>query len=224
MAHQPGLEVVVPPTDPEIASKAHSTWQNSHIQLDTSPEVVPIELLQRQSHRPEAIYASKESEKEPTIVTSKERSHLLAKPTPRYLRYLKGRHGRLFTLIGVGVIIIVVVAAVVGGVIGSRRSHSVSSTAAPGTPTSSPSPPRTTTTPSRPLQSNSGLAVAGWRKQNDFFNLRIFYQDQDDGLRFAEYRSDGAGWGGSTKVDREDVLSNTTLGATVILQMNPVSP
>ncbi|KAI0971465.1 hypothetical protein F4678DRAFT_85102 [Xylaria arbuscula] len=217
MSDQPGLEVVVPGANPEVASQSHSTSQNRYAYSDTSPEVVPIELLHRQSHRPEAIYAL-ESEKELITNASEERSHGLANLIEKSF---KGRHGRLI-LIGIGILILIVVGAVVGGVVGSRRSDSVSSTATPGTPTSpSSSSPTSAVTSSRPIQSNSGLAVAGWRTQNDYFDFRVFYQDQDDDLRFSEYQSDGAGWGNSTKVDREDVMLNTTLGATVILEMNP---
>ncbi|KAI1365502.1 hypothetical protein F5Y08DRAFT_303804 [Xylaria arbuscula] len=221
MAHQPGLEVLVPPSDPEIISKNHSTSRNTY--TDLAPEVVPVELLHHQSHRPEAILARKDHEKVSAIVTSEESSYALGNPAPGYSKYLHGRHRRLLTLSGIGIFILIIVAAVVGGVVGSKRNDtsSVSPIATPGTPTSSASLPKSTVTPPRPLQSNSGLAVAGWRTQDEFFNLRIFYQDQDDGLKFSEYKSDGAGWGGTTKVDREDILSNTTLGATVILEMNP---
>ncbi|KAI0444553.1 hypothetical protein F4803DRAFT_243909 [Xylaria telfairii] len=219
---QPGLEVVAPQADLEVASQSRSTLQNSHTHLDSSPEVVPIEYYHPQSHKPEANHALEVGEKGLISSSSEERNHGSANLTPKFL---KGRRGR-FILIGIGVFILVVVAAVVGGVVGSRRSDSVSSTATSGEPISSSPPtssssPTSTGTSSRPLQSNTGLAVAGWRTQNDFFTLRVFYQDQDDGLRFSEYNSDGAGWGASTKVDREDVLSNTSMGATAILQMNP---
>ncbi|KAI0518044.1 hypothetical protein F5B22DRAFT_645293 [Xylaria bambusicola] len=192
MRDQPGLEVVVPRADLEVASQSYSTSQNHYAYSDISPEVVPIELLHRQSHRPEAIYAFG-SEKELINNPSGVRGHGLANLTEKSFN-----------------------------VVGSRRSDSVSSTAALGTPTSSSSSsPISGVTSSRPIQSNSGLAVAGWRTQNEFFNFRVFYQDQDDALRFSEYQSDGAGWGNSTKVNREDVMLNTTLGATIILENNP---
>lgn len=215
---QPGLEVVAPQADLEVAS------QNSHTHLDNSPEVVPIEYYSP-SPKPEETHAFKESgEKEAISSSSAERSHGPANLTPTFL---KGRRGRLI-LIGIGIFILIVVAAVVGGVVGSRRSDTISSTAisntpTSSTPTSSSSSPTSTITSSRPIQSNAGLAVAGWRTQTDFFTLRVFYQDQDNSLRFSEYNSDGAGWGKSTKVDREDVLTNTSMGATAILTMNPVS-
>lgn len=214
---QPGLEVVTPQADLEVASQFCSTLQNSPTHLDTSPEVVPIEYYHPQLRKPETSRAFEKGENGLIVCSSEERSHGSAKLTPKFL---KGRRGRLI-LIGIGIFILLVVAAVVGGVVGSRRSDSVSSIATSGTPTSSSPSPTPTVTSSRPLQSNAGLAVAGWRTQNEFFNLRVFYQDQDGGLRFSEYNSDGAGWGNSTKVDREGVLSNTSIGATVILTMNP---
>ncbi|KAI8954391.1 hypothetical protein F4801DRAFT_587499 [Xylaria longipes] len=215
MADQSGLEVVFP-TDPKIVSQSRSTSQKFPTYVDTYPEVVPLELLHRQSLRPEAIQLLEESEKIWISGSLGERNHGLANLTPKFF---KGRYGRLI-LVGVGIFIVVIVASVVGGVIGSRGSDSVSSTPKSGSPTPSSSSPTSTLTPSRPLQSNSGLAVAGWRT-GDFFNLRVFYQDQDDGLRFSDYRSDGSGWGNSIKVEREAVLSNTTLGATAILEWNP---
>lgn len=232
---QPGLEVIVLPAGPEVASQSCSALQNSHRQLDTSPEVVPIEYYLPQSHRPEAIYPFGEVGKALISVSLEEKSHGSASLAAKYLK----RRRRQLNLIGFGLSILFVVSAVVGGVVGSRRSDSVSSSTATtiattiitrtatttkGTQTSSSSSSRFTGTPSRPPQSNLGLAVAGWRTQNEFFSFRVFYQDQDDGLRFSEYNSRGAGWDNSTKVDREDVLSDTSIGATVKLDMNPVSP
>lgn len=235
---QPGLEVVVSPADPEVASQSRSTLQNSHNQLDTPVEVDPIEYYNPQPHRPEAIYPFGKGGKGLISISSEEKNHGSASLAAKFL---KGRRGRLI-LIGIGAFILIVVSGVVGGAVGSRRSSdSASSTTATatatatttitiptptpqGTPISSSLSPGFTAEPSWPLQSNLGLSVAGWRTQNEFFSLRVFYQDQDDGLRFSEYKSDATGWGNSTKVDREDVLSNTSIGATVILEINPVSP
>ncbi|KAJ2970914.1 hypothetical protein NUW58_g9557 [Xylaria curta] len=216
MADQPGLEVVVPP-EQRTTSQFRSVSQNLRTSLDTFPEVVPFELLNHRSLKPEAIPPFEEEGNGSISGPSGERNNGLTTLTPKFLT---GPYGRRI-LIGIGILIVAVVAAVVGGVIGSRRSNSVSSTPTSGSTTPPPPPPTSTLTVSRPLQSNSGLAAAGWRTQGGFFNLRVFYQDEGDGLRFSEYKSDGSGWGNSTKVDRRDVLSNTTLGATAILDMSP---
>ncbi|KAI1129492.1 hypothetical protein F5Y10DRAFT_276686 [Nemania abortiva] len=218
---QPGLEVVVHPVDPEVAPRYRPTLQNSHTRLDTAPEVVPIEYYRGQSHRPEAIHAFGKSERELISGSSEERSYGSADFTPKFL---KGRRRRLI-LIAFGIFSLIVVVAVASGVVGSRRGDSVSSTATSGAPTSSFSSPTSTATSTstspHPLQPNAGLAVAGWRKQNEFISFRVFYQDPDNGLQFSEYNSDGAGWGNSTNVNREEILSNTSIGATVILTENP---
>ncbi|KAI1108975.1 hypothetical protein F5Y14DRAFT_434228 [Nemania sp. NC0429] len=224
---QPGLEVVVPPTDPEVASPSRSTLQNSHTPLDAPPEVVPIEYYDR-SHRAEAIYPYGESaEEEAKGIPSEETSHGSASPAANFLN---GRRG-LLILVGIAAFVLLAVSAVVGGVLGSRDRESAPLTTGTtsmtmtatteGTQTSSPSSPESTGAPSHPRQSSPGLAVAGWRTSNESFTFRLFYQDKDDGLRFSEYNSGGVGWGNSTKVERADVLSNTSIGANVIMQVDP---
>lgn len=148
---------------------------------------------------------------------------------------------RLYILIVV--LVLALIGAIVGGVVGglSRRNHDASSeesTSIPVTSVASDSPTKTvvvdsstsstissTPTPTATLQSlrpNSKLAVTGWRADGGF-NIRLFYQDRKDNLRFSEYSSDEDSWSSSNKVLATDVMSGTPIGVGTHVPVDPVS-
>ncbi|KAI0098060.1 hypothetical protein GGR51DRAFT_552722 [Nemania sp. FL0031] len=223
MDDQPVLEVATSAFS-QPASHALSTLQAIPTSSETSPEVVPFELLNGQSAGLEVVQPLEEREKWLTEGSSKNIHSVLVNlnQKPHTASY------RRRVLIGVGILAIVVVAVTVGSIMGSRHSGSL----AHGTPASDvtpnsllptlPSPsPTVTLTPLYPNQSPLRLAVSGWRTTGGLFYFRVFYQDKDDSLWFLQYNSDGNTWGSPTKVEIEGAMSDTALGAAVVRNYSP---
>ncbi|KAI1770526.1 hypothetical protein F4818DRAFT_446141 [Hypoxylon cercidicola] len=139
---------------------------------------------------------------------------------------------RLYMLIAISVLVLVGAAA--GGVVGglSRRNRDASSEASTAVPDPTTKPTlggsislstTTTPTPTATLQSlrpNSRLAVTGWRVDMGF-NIRLFYQDRKDNIRFSDYSSDEGSWSSPNKVAATDVMPGTPIGAGTYLVFDP---
>ncbi|KAI1121777.1 hypothetical protein F5Y10DRAFT_282214 [Nemania abortiva] len=198
---QPGLEVV---TSADLKATSHFVLTSQRVPISsyTAPEVVPLEFLNDRSPGPEALQFLEEKEQclveEDSVGTN-------------------SRYGRCF-IIWASVLLLVIISSIVGGAIGSGSNHDSSPTP-PSSLTPSSSSPASTS--ALLLRSNSKLAVSGYRTEGEFFNSRIFYQDEADNLWFSEYKSDGSGWGNSTKVAREGILTNTAVGVTAIASYDP---
>ncbi|KAL6901279.1 hypothetical protein GGI43DRAFT_404450 [Trichoderma evansii] len=80
------------------------------------------------------------------------------------------------------VLVVVVVAAIVGGVLGSRHHHNSATSSTP-----SPSSPNS-------IASNSSIAVTGWWETTNQYNIRLFYQGNDEQLRMISYSSNDDKW------------------------------
>ncbi|KAI1376299.1 hypothetical protein F4677DRAFT_419526 [Hypoxylon crocopeplum] len=148
--------------------------------------------------------------------------------------HVKVKRWVLWLVIGV-VIILVGVGAVLGGVLGTRAEGEKSSNSG-GIPTSSNttngtspntspdiSPNTSTSTPSRPIRSGSRLAVTGYRTETDY-SIRLFFQDQDNQLRFSDKESSGANWTESTVLDSlpYQPMENGSIAAGSYLFDDPV--
>ncbi|KAI4868175.1 hypothetical protein F4820DRAFT_151811 [Hypoxylon rubiginosum] len=231
---QPGLEVA-PDSGLELAHPSSSAFAE-HL----SPEAVPHEYYGKGTwYGPEVV--SSQGCYDEAVLNS---SPLPAKQESAGLEPIstltqgKSRR-RLYILIVV--LVLALIGAIVGGVVGglSRRNHDASSeesTSIPVTSVASDSPTKTvvvdsstsstissTPTPTATLQSlrpNSKLAVTGWRADGGF-NIRLFYQDRKDNLRFSEYSSDEDSWSSSNKVLATDVMSGTPIGVGTHVPVDP---
>lgn len=92
-----------------------------------------------------------------------------------------------------------------------------------GDSTTSPTPTPTPTPTLLSLQSNSRLAVSGWRADGGF-KIRLFYQDKKDNLRFSDYSSDEGRWSSSNKISAGGIKPGTPIGAGAHVPNDPVSP
>lgn len=90
------------------------------------------------------------------------------------------------------VLVLVVVAAVVGGVLGSRHHHNF---AASSNSSSTPSPSSTPSSSSpNSIAPSSSIAVTGWWETTSQYNIRLFYQGNDEQLRMIGYSSSDDKW------------------------------
>lgn len=153
---------------------------------------------------------------------------------------LEKNKSRLRVYVLIVVLVLVLVGGIVGGVVGglASRHHNANSegesTAMPvasniptgsvaGDSTTSPTPTPTPTPTLLSLQSNSRLAVSGWRADGGF-KIRLFYQDKKDNLRFSDYSSDEGRWSSSNKISAGGIKPGTPIGAGAHVPNDPVSP
>ncbi|KAI1779425.1 hypothetical protein F4818DRAFT_399278 [Hypoxylon cercidicola] len=106
----------------------------------------------------------------------------------------------LWTVGGV-VLMLVIIGAVLGGILGARSTGShnsttiISNSTSNGTTPDSPNP-----TPPQSIRAGSRLAVTGYRTKSDY-SIRLFYQDQNNRLRFTDKENVGANWTEPTVLD-----------------------
>ncbi|KAI6093477.1 hypothetical protein F4821DRAFT_220702 [Hypoxylon rubiginosum] len=107
----------------------------------------------------------------------------------------------LWTVGGI-ILILVIIGAVLGGILGTRRSNSYDDNGAiPSNSTSNETTPdSTSSTPVQSIKVGSKLAVTGYRTKTDY-SIRLFYQDQNNQLRFMDKENVGANWTEPTLLD-----------------------
>ncbi|KAI8960761.1 hypothetical protein F5Y11DRAFT_349181 [Daldinia sp. FL1419] len=127
--------------------------------------------------------------------------------------------GAILLLLGIG--------ATLGGIMGSRAHWSVSydqidsNTTSNGTTSSSPSPPKST--PTQSIKVGSRLAVTGYRTDTDY-SIRLFFQDQDNQIRFLDKEKASANWTKTTALDTlpYEPMENGSIAAGSYLFPDPV--
>ncbi|KAI1798619.1 hypothetical protein F4811DRAFT_174455 [Daldinia bambusicola] len=111
--------------------------------------------------------------------------------------------------IGGAIVLLLGAGATLGGVLGSRARWSdgderIDSKTTPNTTSNttsnrtSPSPPKST--PMQSIKVGSKLAVTGYRTGSDY-SIRLFFQDQDNQIRFTDRESASASWTATTVLD-----------------------
>ncbi|KAK6948285.1 hypothetical protein Daesc_010050 [Daldinia eschscholtzii] len=136
----------------------------------------------------------------------------------------------LWTICG-AIVLLVGIGATLGGIIGSRAHWSSSNeqvdfNTTPGdTNDTSPSTPKPTPTPT-PTQSikvGSRLAVTGYRTGADY-SIRLFFQDQDNQIRFTDKEKANANWTKTTVLDtlEYEPMENGSIAAGSYLFADPV--
>jgi hypothetical protein len=135
---------------------------------------------------------------------------------------LKRPNRKKWIWIGAVAAVCVIVGGVVGGVVGSRATGGgttpPSATASP-TASSTASP----TAAAFAVRKNTRLAVTGW-KSEQADNIRLFYQDAEDRIRYSTLSSiDRGGWSRSTVLGLA-AEPGTPLAACSFVARNPVSP
>ncbi|KAI1874221.1 uncharacterized protein JN550_002800 [Neoarthrinium moseri] len=111
------------------------------------------------------------------------------------------RRKRRIFCIGTTIFVVIVLGAVLGGVLGSRSarnstSPSSNSTTSGASPTASGSGSTNTAAASpTSIKSNSRMTVSGYRNSRmTNFTQRLFFQGQDNVLRYVDKTSGGSGW------------------------------
>lgn len=162
-------------------------------------------------------------------------SILLSSPQGQDSRGWWRRHRRAAIFTACVVLVCIIVGGVVGGVLGSRKSSGSAgegkddSNAPDGNDSKNPnnsSNPNNPTPNVRPnlIRPNSRLSVAGFRvgaAGEDMFNIRLFYQGQDDLVRYSTFKSQ-FNWS-KPAVAGLDAIPGTPLAACANIQYDPVS-
>lgn len=136
------------------------------------------------------------------------------------------RHKRAVIITASVALVCIIVGAVVGGVVGSKRSSGNSVDGSSNTPdtnsfnnTNNPPP----TVNQNLIRPNSRLPVAGFRigaPGKDRFNIRLFYQGQDNLVRYSSFSSQ-FNWSKPTVVGL-DTIPGTPLAACENIHFEPV--
>ncbi|KAI0848914.1 hypothetical protein F5Y00DRAFT_237047 [Daldinia vernicosa] len=126
--------------------------------------------------------------------------------------------------IGGAVVLLLGIGATLGGIMGSRAHWSVSYDGTESNITSngtSTSPPKST--PTQSIKVGSRLAVTGYRTDADY-GVRLFFQDQDNQIRFTDKEHVSANWTKTTVLDTllYQPMENGSIAAGSYLFADPV--
>lgn len=133
------------------------------------------------------------------------------------------RNRRKILIISAVALVYIIAAAVVGGVLGSKRNSGSqsSSSNSNGTPSNTTTEgPKPTVNPTL-VRPNSRLSAAGWRGAEGRSNIRLFYQGEDDLVRYSSFGSN-FNWSQPTVAGLE-AISGSSLAACANIHANPVS-
>ncbi|KAI1765282.1 hypothetical protein GGR53DRAFT_490534 [Hypoxylon sp. FL1150] len=136
----------------------------------------------------------------PQATTTPSSSFLKERESP-IKKDVKVKRWVLWTVGGI-ILILVTIGAVLGGILGTRRSSNNDDNAAiPSNSTSNETTPDSTSSTSvQSIRAGSKLAVTGYRTKTDY-SIRLFYQDQNNQLRFIDKENVSANWTEPTVLD-----------------------
>ncbi|KAI0175996.1 hypothetical protein GGR52DRAFT_340074 [Hypoxylon sp. FL1284] len=131
----------------------------------------------------------------------------------------------LWTVGGV-ILLLILIGAVLGGILGARAtqahnggggSNSTSNGTRPDNPGSDSDPDPV------PIRAGSRLAVTGYRTKTDY-SIRLFYQDEDDQIRFTDKENAKANWTRPTVLDSLpfDPMKGGAIAAGAYVDNDPV--